>query len=298
MVRNKVYSMTGFGSSLTAGDGVEVSVEIRSVNHRGMKLNVRSRPSLGVYEKNLRDLVGGKLSRGAVDVFVNLRRTGEPESLPIREEYAKKVVASLRKLSRELNLDESLRCGDLLRIPDVFEYQGLEDSITVAEWELVEQASVAALAQVLEMRLAEGETTASRLAELVMPLSAYSVFAREYAPKVVERSRERLKVRLTELSPDGLSAGDESSLEREICLFADKSDINEEMDRLSSHLEQFAKALEEGGEIGKRIEFLAQEFLREINTSASKANDSEIVTRAVEAKLAVEKIKEQAANIE
>ena len=132
-----------------------------------------------------------------------------------------------------------------------------------------------------------------------MPAPGYDRFvAGSGGRTAVDRARERIRNRLTALREEGLDVGDESALERELCLLADKADINEELDRLASHLAQYRQLLERGGEVGKRAEFLAQECLREINTCATKAGDGAISAQAVEAKLAVEKLKEQAANLQ
>ncbi|MBN2714088.1 MAG: DUF1732 domain-containing protein, partial [Planctomycetes bacterium] len=190
-----------------------------------------------------------------------------------------------------------LSISDLVHIPGLFD-TGTECTINEDEWKVVEQAAQAAIEQVVEMRKNEGNATAESLLELIQPIEDFSVSAREAAPGVIERFRERITARIEELRKSGIDTGDRNALEREVCLFADRADINEEMDRLTSHISQFRQAIESGGEIGKRLEFLAQEFLREVNTTASKANDTAIVTKAVDAKLAVEKIKEQSANIE
>ncbi len=292
-----IHSMTGFGLGTAEGDGHAVRVEIRAVNHRGRKLNVRSRPSLGPLEQKLRDRVAQTLARGAIDVYLSLARTPGDGAPPIDEDLGRGLVLAVRRLARSLDLGDGLDARDLLQVPGLFADLS-DEPVAEAEWPLVETALAHALAQVARMRAAEGEATAASLKRLAEPIAAFVDFAGAQAPQVVERARARLQARLAELAPEGLRPADEQALEREVCLFADRADIHEEMDRLRSHLEQYRALLDRGGEIGKRLEFLAQEFLREVNTTASKANDTAIVTRAIDAKLAVEKIKEQAANIE
>lgn len=292
-----IHSMTGFGAGSAESSGLLARVEVRAVNHRGLKLNVRSRPGLGAVERDLRNHVRDALKRGAVDVYVTVVRPVDPEHLPVREDVARATVAALRHLGAELKLEGELQVGDLVSIPGLFDTSG-EEVVDKSEWPVVEQALEQALAQVLEMRQAEGAATAACLEELVKPLAAFAAASRKTAPAVVQRAHDRLHNRLEELRGTGLDTGDRQALEREVCLFADRADINEELDRLESHLAQYGDLLRTGGEIGKRLEFLAQEFLREVNTCASKANDTAIVSQAIDAKLAVEKIKEQAANIE
>lgn len=295
-----IHSMTGFGAGAAEDanrTGLGARVEIRSVNHRGMKLNIRSRPSLGPLEKKMRDLVQSRLKRGSVDVYITLMRPVAADNLPVREDVAKAAVAALRHLGHELELSGSLQISDLVHIPDLFD-TGVEGLVSEEEWPVIQKAAETALVQVVEMRTQEGAAMARCLLELLAPIQDFATHARTAAPQVVERARARLTSRIEELRKEGLDAGDRQAVEREICLFSDRADIHEEMDRLDSHLQQFRDTLQKGGETGKRLEFVAQEFLREVNTTASKANDTEIVTWAVSAKLAVEKIKEQVANIE
>jgi uncharacterized protein (TIGR00255 family) len=288
--------MTGFGSSLAQRDGRLARVEVRSVNHRSLKIAVRSFPSLGAFEKNLRDLVGEALHRGAVDVLVVLTRSAEASASALQEERARAAVATLRRLADQLGLKDDLTARDLAQIPGLFD-EAWEPPVADAEWPFVAETLRQALAQVGAMRRAEGASLATALAGHLAGIEAFANEARLFAPRVVERTREKLQARIRELRPDGGTPQDAQALEREVCFFADRADIQEEVDRLQSHVAQFRKALQDGGEVGKHLEFLAQEFLREINTCASKAADAAIISRAVAAKLAVEKIKEQAANI-
>lgn len=291
-----IHSMTGFGVGAAETSGFTVRVEIKSVNNRGLKISVRSRPSLGVCEKNLRDLLGERLLRGSIDVYINFDRTGTGDACPIRAEAARAAVLGLRRLAEELGLPDTLSASDLASIPGVFDHSA-EEPATAEEWPVVEEAVRQALEQVLEMRREEGRKLAGILSQLAGPLDDFLARTAHLAPIALDRARERLRQRLEEILPGNFTAADHQSLERELCLIADKADVREEQDRLASHLTQYRAALEKGGEIGKRIEFLAQEFLREINTTASKTNDTEIVQEAVKAKLTVEKIKEQCANL-
>lgn len=293
---NAIFSMTGFGSGVGEIEGVRALVEIRSVNYRGLKFHLRSIPSLGTLEKNVRDILGEVFQRGAIDVTVFVTRVVDPEHCPIQENIARSAIAALRHLAAELGLHGDLSARDLLLIPGLFE--NIADlPVTPKEWPAVETALRIALEQTLAMRRAEGMAMAVRLRELIRPVEDFAREARRIAPKVVERTRERLRERLLEWNAVAHEAA-QAAIEREICLFADRVDINEELDRLSSHLAQFYGLLQNGGDLGRRLEFLGQELLREINTCASKANDGEIIALAMEAKLAVEKIKEQSANLE
>ena len=288
--------MTGFGAGCAENEHATARVEIRSVNNRGSKLSVRSRPSLGAAEKNLRDIVNLQLQRGSIDVTVGLTRKLSLEQAPLLYEMAEAAIGTLRAIAGKLGLEDNLSARDLLLVPGLFGTD-ISESITAEEWPLIEQALNQALAQMAEMRRSEGEATAARLLEILQAIEDFRLAAMEFAPEVVQRQRQRLRERLAELEVSGRQA-DEQSLVRELLFFADRADINEEMDRLSSHVAQFRQLLASGGEVGKRLDFLTQEMLREVNTTASKANDLRITSGAVEAKMAVEKIKEQAANLE
>lgn len=294
---NNIRSMTGFGVASVEKEGLFARVEIRCVNHRGLKLSIRSRPSLGVLEKKLRDLVTGRLIRGTIDVFVYLNRPIDAESLSIQTGRARSTVTSLQAIAEQLELPGQLSAADLLHIPGLFdEFAG--SPVTEEEWPVVAEATETALKQAVEMREAEGEALSENLLEHTQPIRAFAEEARKLAPVVIERFQERLTVRIDELRKGNQVHGDTAAIEREVCIFADRADIHEELDRLGSHLNQYTLTIEKGGEAGKRLEFLAQEFLREVNTCASKASDTMIVQYAMEAKIAIEKIKEQAANIE
>ncbi|MDR0867103.1 MAG: YicC family protein [Planctomycetota bacterium] len=289
-----IYSMTGFGGGAATAGETTARVELRSVNHRGAKIVVRSRPALNEYEKNLRDLLAEKLHRGAIDATVTLTR---PLALnnPLVSENVRNVVAAARQFAAELHLGGELTISDLLQLPGLFG-ETFNEPATAAEWEIIRAATAGALRQMCAMRETEGGATAARLLEIVAPIENFRQLARQNSAALIERQREKLTSRLAEIA--ATRDCDRQALERELVFFADRVDINEELDRLESHVEQFRQLLRQGGEVGKRLEFLAQEFLREINTTASKANDLTITAAAVEAKNAVEKLKEQAANLE
>lgn len=294
---SQVHSMTGFGMGTAEQDGRVVMVELRSVNHRGRKLHLRTRPSLGSFEKDVRDVIQRQLARGAIDCHITCIRPVGSALPQAQVDWAGSVIHSLRHLAQTFNLAGDFEARDLLQVPGLFDLVA-EKPLEEGEIPLVLHALDLALQQLLAMRRDEGVATAASLLSLVSEVEAFADHARGLAPEVVTRQRDRLRVRMAELLSDGVQDVDERSLEREMCLFADRADIHEETERLASHVAQFRGVLEAGGEVGKRMEFLAQEFLREINTTASKAGDAAIISRAVDAKLAVEKMKEQAANLE
>jgi len=291
--------MTGFGASALSDGGRRARVEIRSVNHRGLKLNVKARPGLGAFEKDLRDLVSARLPRGAVDVSASLdRRAPEPGDRGVDGEAARAAVDALRRLARELGLDDRLSAADLLRVPGLFADREADAPVTGEEWPLVAEAARQAAGQAARMGLAEGEALRGALLGFLAPVERFAEAARRWAPGQAARTRARLEARLAELRDGGALPGHEGALEREILFYAERADIAEELDRLGSHAAQYRSILDAGGECGRRVEFVAQEMLREINTAVGKASDAGLSALGVEAKLAVERVKEQSANLE
>ena len=295
MFEKPVFSMTGFGSSQYSAGATTIRFEIKSVNNRGLKINIRSRPSIGTYEKALRDLVSEKIIRGSVDINISINRESALENSLEVETVARNTIDAIHAIAGKIGIAQDLSARDIFMIPGIFENKN-HDAVSEEEWAGILHCAQESLTGLMEMRRTEGDATAKRLLELVKPVETFRNEAIKIAPNVVARQMEKLKNRLNEL--ESIRPCDEQSLEREVAFFADKVDINEEMDRLASHLSQFRTTIEKGGEIGKKIDFITQEILREINTTASKANDKNITTFAVEAKMAVEKVKEQAANME
>ncbi|MFH0910421.1 MAG: YicC/YloC family endoribonuclease [Planctomycetota bacterium] len=290
-------SMTGFGAAAEERSGVRVSVEIRAVNHRMLQFHVRAHPNLGALEQKVRELAGAMFLRGHVNIAVELVRTKVPPEAILNSDLAGSAILALRSLAQAHELPGGVTVADLVHVPGIFENPA-DGSFAESDWALLETALRAACREALEMREAEGAALRAALMAQAEALKRFAALAEERAPLAVERVRKRLAGRLAELQGAAPGALDAQALERETVWFADRADIAEELERLRSHLAQFQAALEAGGEAGKRLEFLAQEMLREVNTVASKANDTGIAEASIAAKLAVEKIKEQAANVE
>jgi uncharacterized protein (TIGR00255 family) len=252
---------------------------------------------MGASEKDVRNMIAESLTRGSIEVYIEITSTApDPENI-INQAAATAAYDTLKDVAYKCGIHEDVTISDIIRVPGVF------DTTTSAELsdnekEVMLTALKQAIAQSVTMREEEGESLKSALNSHIDEIEEFMKFCTEHAPLVIERVRQRLKDRLAELEKSASIPVDESMLEREVMFFADRSDIAEEMDRLKSHIDQFRNTLKTGGEAGKQLEFIGQEILREVNTTASKGNDTEIAKRAIKAKLAVEKIKEQAANIE
>jgi uncharacterized protein (TIGR00255 family) len=289
--------MTGFGSATAESDGLRARVDIRAVNQRNLRLSVRSRPMLGPLEKRLRDAVGARIQRGSVDVYVELQRTAPSAEQLVQHGVARATVDAIRNLAEELGVDGELQPGDLLRVPDLFG-ASQDEPVDETEWELVASATERALEELDTMRREEGAALCSALRDQVAQVERFRTLAAEQAGTARERLRERLHKRVAELLEADSTGTSQQALEREVIFYAERADITEELDRLASHTEQFSAALDGARQLGKRLEFLAQEMLREINTVGSKCADTGIASEVVQAKLAIEQIKEQVANVE
>ena len=306
MASSTPRSMTGFGAASAHRGGLAVRVDIRCVNFRGLKLNIKFRPSLGVLEKEFRDAISAILPRGTIDVSGALVRPAQADEAAwaAQTEKARLAVATLRELAPALGLDGPITLRDVLLVPYFLDgLRPLDHPVTDDEWPLVAEALSMAAAQAVAMREAEGAALRTALLALLPPIERFAAAGRELSPRQGPRARAKLEARLAEMFPDGIGAGalsprDHAALEREILFYVERSDIAEELDRLDSHLGLYRAALDGGAECGRRLEFIAQEMLREINTAAGKAADAALSALSVEAKLAVERAKEQSANLE
>lgn len=290
-----VRSMTGFGSASREAAGVTVRAEVRSVNHRSLALSVRGPAALDAIAPAVEAAVRRALDRGSVNVSVALTRVraAAPQRIvpAVLADYARQVTDA----ARELDLGAP-SLGDLLRLPGVLE-DPPPTALGDAESATVVGAVEAAVAEVVTMREREGAALAAELRALLDQVEAAGAAIERRAPGAVETARTRLRERIAELLSPG-QAVPEEIVAREIAVLADRSDVAEELARLRSHVTQVREALDAGGAVGRRLDFLAQELGREVNTIGSKSQDAEIARRVVEAKLAVERLKEQAANLE
>ncbi len=297
-MKNSLYSMTGFGSSYIERAGIKFQIQLRCVNQKGLRVNVKSKFSIGVLEKTARELIAKNIKRGNVDLFIEYTRTElSPDSM-INQKMAKIVVDTYRSLISQNNLKDEIAISDIIRFPGIFDKEMITE-FTDEESEVLIESVNKALELANKMRLNEGRATAEVLLGHLSSIEKFVEFAEKRSPVVVNNTQLKIKDRLAELESHLQNHElDQAIIEREVMIFADRSDISEETDRLNNHIKQFRDTVCAGGEAGKKLEFIAQEMLRETNTIASKGSDAEILTAAIESKLAIEKIKEQVANIE
>ncbi len=291
-----MYSMTGYGRGEYKAGGVELTVEIKTVNNRYLDASVKCPRIFNAYEEEVRYAVRKKLTRGHADVFISLSDKRERQkTLTLDENAAKAYVASAEKLlSLFPELVNDLSVTGVMRLPDVIK----QDDIAAADEEII-AALNCALSQALDnlnaMRLKEG---AKLEEDMLSRMSAIETLVNKIeirAPLVAENYRQKLKAKMEKLL--GGAEVDESRLLTEVAVFSDKSNIDEELTRLHSHISQFREICKEQL-VGRKLDFLVQEFNRETNTVCSKSNDLEVTRLGLALKNEIEKIREQVQNVE
>ena len=291
-----VSSMTGYGRGEAAGPSGRLAVELKSVNHRFCEVVARLPKGLSALEDRVRREVQGAVSRGRVEVYVTRQESEGPRyGVSIDKPLALAYYNNLKELAAELGLNGGISLDLLGRLPEVFI---LREAVDDPEglWGPLAQALEAGLRELVDMRRREGEALARDLAGRLAKLQALGREIAARAPEVPREHRLRLQKRLQELAPP--VALDESRLAAEVALFADRSDISEEIARLASHLSQFTRILGEAEAVGRKLDFLVQELHRELNTIGSKASDLEIGNLVLLAKTELERIREQVQNVE
>ena len=289
-------SMTGYGRSRQVLDGREITVEIRSVNHRYLEYSARIPRMYGYLEEKLKTFLQSLVSRGKVEVTVTIQNlTGGDTVVQINQALAKGYLDAMRSQAEYLGLKDDLTLSTLTRFNDVFTLQKLEEDQQVI-WNSVQQVARQALDQFLEMRRREGERLKLDLLQKLGLLNGHVAAVEEQSPKTVAAYRERPLQKMEELLADRCI--DQQRILLEAGLYAEKIAVDEETVRLKSHLEQFAQMMEQSGPVGRKLDFLVQEINRETNTIGSKAQDLAVTRRVVEMKSEIEKIREQIQNIE
>ncbi len=291
-----MQSMTGYGKGVCSRDGKTVTIELKSVNNRYLEINSRLGKSFAVCDEIVRKEIGRRIKRGSIDVyFVYENTSGTNAELKLDLALAAEYVKAAKKLRDEFMLDDDFGATALLRSSDVVSLQPLKDDPELIK-EMTREAVSEAITQLDAMRSTEGDTIKADLTRLVSEIITALENVVKRSPTVVAEYREKLGRRMSEILKD--VAVDEARLLNEVAFFADKADINEEISRLSSHINQFLACLESKEPQGRKLDFLSQEINREINTMGSKSNDIELTKLVVDMKNALEKIKEQIRNVE
>jgi len=292
--------MTGFGAADADTEIGRLSVEVRSVNNRFLDISMRMPREFNPLEMNLRTLIKQTISRGKIDLTIKWRiNPAIAPRLEINAEALEAYARQIQDLQHQLNDNSPLPLTYLLELPGV---TGGALSARVEEetiWECVQRVTREALARLADERRKEGDVLAADVRANLQAIAAEAETVREGAADIVQRYRERLMKKIEKWREQSNATVDEGRLEAEVLFFADRSDISEELVRLGSHLDKFNAMLDQPkGAVGRDLDFLTQELLREVNTTGSKARDTSVVNSVLAMKGLVEKIREQVQNIE
>ncbi len=290
-------SMTGFGQASGQSERFLLTVTLRGVNHRFLDLQVRLRDELRREETPLRELLSAKLWRGRVDVSVEVAAAGDRD---VEVSLDRQVAGAVRRLADDLTtagvVSGQLSFGDLLRLPEVVRLEVHDPDWTPEDREALLRVAGEALEQLIAARNEEGSKLEAALAERLEGLRRLASELTVLREAAVGELAASLRRRVTELLAG--EALDEGRLAQEVVYLVDRSDVSEELDRLQSHLEHFASIVSQDGTIGKRLDFLTQEILRELNTLGAKCRDSGMTRRVLDAKVLCEQLREQVQNVE
>ncbi len=291
-----VKSMTGYGRSQQILNGRDISVEIKSVNHRFFEFSARVPRVYGYLEGKLKAYVQSLVSRGKVDVAVTIFvLEGKESEVEINRSLAQGYMDALREVSEPLRLADDLTLSDLTRFSDIFSVRkAVEDEEVI--WNDVQTVAAEAVERFVAMRAVEGERMKQDVCARLDTIGSLVEKIEAAAPQTVTAYRERLAAKMREVLAD--TAVDEQRLLMEAAIYAEKIAVDEETVRLRSHLKQFRSMLESEEAVGRKLDFLVQELNREANTIGSKAQNVEITGYVVDIKSEIEKIREQIQNIE
>lgn len=298
-----MYSMTGYGKGVSERDGRKVTVEIKSVNHRYLDLNFKIPKNFNFFEDSLKRRVSERISRGHLELFLTQEQTVSDDGsfyfdVALAKNFLRATDAAYEELGKEFGIVNDITLGYLAKLPDMVTKKSEVDDEELNKQlaEMALEALDAAIEQLVAMRKREGEALQSDISQKLDNIKASLDKISRWAPAVVQAYRNGLKARIEGiLDPSKM---DMQRLATEVALFADHCAIDEEITRLKAHIYSMRKLLTLDEPVGRRMDFLVQEFNREANTIGSKANDLNITNEVLKIKNEIEKMREQAANIE
>ncbi len=291
-----IKSMTGFGRAESVTKERRIVIEMKSVNHRYCDMNIKMPKKLNFFETSIRNYLKNYIGRGKVDIFITYEDYTENNvCVKYNQEIASEYVKYIQQMADTFELKNDLSAASLSRYPEVLTLE--EQSENEEElWKDFVVVLDQAAKQFVESRTVEGEALKADLLEKLEGMLAMVDYIESYSPSLVEEYRSKLEAKVKELLEG--AAIDESRIATEVTIYADKICVDEETVRLRSHIENTRAILLEGGNVGRKLDFIAQEMNREANTILSKANSLEISNKAIDLKTEIEKVREQIQNIE
>mgnify|MGYP000333813744 FL=1 len=291
-----IKSMTGFGRAEASDSDRKITIEMKSVNHRYFEPAMKMPKKLNIYEAGIRTILKKYINRGKVDIFVTYEDYSESKfCLKYNEELANEYMSIFNYMAEQFDIPNDITVSALSHYPEVItmeEQSGDDDAV----WHLLEKAVENACVQFVESRITEGEKLKADLLEKLDYMTGLVDEIENRSPGIIEEYRQRLEDKVAELLCD--TPVDENRIATEVTIYADKICVDEETVRLRSHIESTKDELIEGGSVGRKLDFIAQEMNREANTILSKANDLETSNCAISLKTEIEKVREQIQNIE
>jgi uncharacterized protein (TIGR00255 family) len=291
-------SMTGFARASTTVEGVTYNLELRALNGKYFKTTIKLPEQLACYEPKVETLLRENLIRGTIVYSLRTRNTSEQAAYEVNAGAIKGYLHVLETfLGQQPGNKMVIDLSNILSLPGVCQYPEPDPERLDREWQIISDLSATALKQLWSMRWEEGQALKDDLLKHCSKIAQAMVQVHDRAPLVIADYAQRLNQRVKKLLSDAEVELDQSDLAREVAIFAERSDVNEELSRLESHLSQFQTVIDSKEHAGRTLEFLAQEMLRETNTIGSKANDSLIAQLVVEVKGHIDRIKEQVMNV-
>ncbi len=293
-----VYSMTGFGRGECINTTFEVTVEMKSVNNRYCDIIVKMPKKLNVFEDKIKNKIKSHVARGRVDVFINFEEKAfDHYDVKANYDIMDKYVDLYREMIARYNIKDDVSLSHLTRLQDAINVSYVEHAED-AYWLALEPALEQAIEKLVSMRAQEGEQLRADMLQKVSNIKTLLDFIETQAPIILEHYKARTKERISDILSGYHVELDEARLANELAIYADKTNINEEIVRIHSHLEQLNTILNEGVPIGRKLDFLVQELNREVNTIGSKSPDFDISNKVIELKSEIEQMREQIQNVE
>lgn len=291
-----IKSMTGFGRAELSTEKKKITVEMKSVNHRYLDVNIKMPKKLGFFDASIRTLLKEYIQRGKVDVFITYEDFTENSfRVKYNKDMAESYLTYLREMAEEFKLSSDVSVTTLSKYPEVLSLEEM-DVDEQEMWSDLEKVIRDAATMFVNTRITEGENLKNDIIGKLNGMLGYVAEIEKRAPEIIEEYKSKLFDKVRELLAD--SAIEESRILGEVTLYADKICVDEEIVRLKSHVEHTKSTLEEGGSVGRKLDFIAQEMNREANTILSKANDLATSDIAINLKTDIEKVREQIQNIE
>lgn len=290
-----IKSMTGYGKSTYSSNSREYQMEIKSVNHRYLDINIKLPRAISYLEEDIKKQISNMVKRGKIDVFIAFdNNSDEGKDIKINTDVAKLYIKELRKLADEENLLANIEVTDISKFPDVLTIKNEQDDETIKK-EVIALSQEATL-NLVKMREVEGEKISKDLLDRIKIVEDTTLEISKLSTGLIEEYVVKLEARIKELLKT--EDIDKQRLAQEVVIYADKCSVEEEITRLKSHTAQFRTLIESEESVGKRLDFLIQEMNRETNTIGSKANNLEITNKVIDLKTELENIREQIQNIE